>query len=347
MGLAIGLLILALLAAVAAALHRAARQAANRRAQEITTPDGVNEAGYVTIGGARQWIQVRGRDRANPILLVLHGGPSMSLIPFTYEGCRAWERHFTVAHWDQRDAGRSRIAGAAKSGPPPSIDLFVRDGLEVAQHLRARLGHEKVVLLGISWGSLLGVEMVRRRPDLFQTYVASGQVVDFQAGEAVGYAALLERVAAAGDARSLAKLHAIGPPPYWERKRLMAERRVMLAHPPASERGMLSAMIRALLFAPDYSLRDAWAVMSAEPDARIVEELMSYDAATGGLAFAVPMIFIQGAEDIQSPTLPIADFMEKIAAPRKQLVILPGLGHMAVTADAFLDELLRQTRPAT
>jgi len=341
--MAVVVVVVALLSALVAALYRAWRKSANARALQISAPPGIAEAGYVTIGGVRQWVQIRGWDRGNPVLLVLHGGPSMSLIPFTYQQDLAWERHFTVVHWDQRDAGRSRMAGAAKSGGPLSIDLFVRDGLEVAEHLCARLGCDQLLLLGVSWGSILGVDMVRRRPDLFRAYAASGQVVAFQAGEAVGYAALLARVAAAGDSKGLARLKDIGPPPYWERSRLMAERKVMRAHPPHSERGMLAAMLRALLFAPGYSLVEAVAILAAQPDARIVEELMSYDAAAAGLRFEVPMVFIQGAEDIQSPTPPIAEFVAQIDAPRKELAILPALGHMAIISDAFLDELVRRT----
>jgi hypothetical protein len=46
---------------------------------KIVSPNGIDEANAVEIGGIRQWITVRGRDRRNPLLLVLHGGPAESL----------------------------------------------------------------------------------------------------------------------------------------------------------------------------------------------------------------------------------------------------------------------------
>src|SRR3546814_5597045 len=42
---------------------------------KIVTPNGVQETFEVTLGGARQVVNVRGSDRDNPILIFVHGGP--------------------------------------------------------------------------------------------------------------------------------------------------------------------------------------------------------------------------------------------------------------------------------
>jgi len=66
---------------VAALLYRAWRQHENAETLAIHTPNGIEEAGFVRIGGIDQWVQIRGDDRANPVLLFLHGGPGNSLTP--------------------------------------------------------------------------------------------------------------------------------------------------------------------------------------------------------------------------------------------------------------------------
>ena len=48
---------------------------------KIVSSNGIDEAKAVELGGIRQWITVRGRDRRNPILLVLHGGPAAPDLP--------------------------------------------------------------------------------------------------------------------------------------------------------------------------------------------------------------------------------------------------------------------------
>ena len=53
---------------------RRARQRRIAKALVIDTPNGILEERFVRIGGVDQWIQLRGEDRDNPVLLVLHGG---------------------------------------------------------------------------------------------------------------------------------------------------------------------------------------------------------------------------------------------------------------------------------
>jgi hypothetical protein len=55
---------------------RKARQRRVAKALVIDTPNGIVEQRFVNIGGIDQWIQLRGEDRGNPVLLVLHGGPA-------------------------------------------------------------------------------------------------------------------------------------------------------------------------------------------------------------------------------------------------------------------------------
>jgi proline iminopeptidase len=83
---------------------RAWRQARVAASLVIRTPNGIDESRFVQIGGIEQWVSIRGEDLANPVIVVAHGGPGSSLTPFIAIVSRAWERHFTVVHWDQRGA---------------------------------------------------------------------------------------------------------------------------------------------------------------------------------------------------------------------------------------------------
>src|SRR5213075_3264337 len=50
-------------------------RARNTEHYAIRSPKGIDEARYLAIGGIEQWVTIRGQDRANPVLLFLHGGP--------------------------------------------------------------------------------------------------------------------------------------------------------------------------------------------------------------------------------------------------------------------------------
>ncbi len=338
-----------LAALVAAALgYRAWRQHQNARMLEITSPNGISEAGFVKVRGVEQWVQIRGEDRNNPVILFLHGGPGYTAIPFNYPTMRAWERHFTIVDWDQRGAGRTYIRHGRSHGPDHTIDSMVKDGVVMAEYARRRLNKDKVIVLGHSWGSILGTELVRRRPDLFHAYVGTGQVVELQQNEIRSYWGLMERVRAAGDKKAEAELKAIGAPPYARNEQMGRERNVLQRFPPPLEKDWTQTERMNLLFAPGYSLRDGWD-MTHQQDlgGTLMNEVMKYDVTANGVKFDVPMFYITGAEDLMTPTSVLVEYFPKVRAPHKDLVLIPGAGHHAVNvaSDEFLSQMIRRVRP--
>ena len=137
---------------------------------------------YVKIGGIDQWIQIRGEDRGNPVILFVHGGPGRSTIPIS-SGWQPWERYFTVVQWDQRGAGRTFRMTGEPIAATMTLAQMTQDGVEVAEYLRAHLHKDRIILIGHSWGSFLGIHIVKRRPDLFHAFVGAGQLVGKQTFE--------------------------------------------------------------------------------------------------------------------------------------------------------------------
>src|SRR5882762_252929 len=70
---------------------RAYRQHLAAQALAIHSPNGIQEGMYVTIGGINQWIQIRGENRNNPVLLFVHGGPGGSTLAIS-SGWQPWEQ---------------------------------------------------------------------------------------------------------------------------------------------------------------------------------------------------------------------------------------------------------------
>jgi proline iminopeptidase len=67
-----------------------------RNLRRIVTPYGIERAQTVRIGGIDQFVTIRGADRRNPVLLVLHGGPGYVETPLSWWYARGWEEYFTV-----------------------------------------------------------------------------------------------------------------------------------------------------------------------------------------------------------------------------------------------------------
>ena len=188
-------------------------RARNARDYAIASPNGIDEARYVEVGGIEQWITIRGEDRNHPVVLFLHGGPGDATNPWGYAAFRLWLKRFTVVQWDQRGSGRTLAKNRAAPASAITVNRLTDDGLELAELLRRTLRQEKILLVGHSFGSILGVRMAKARPELFHAFVGTGQVADPPRSYTVAFDALVKKAEALGDARALRELREVGPPP--------------------------------------------------------------------------------------------------------------------------------------
>lgn len=303
----------------------------------------------MSIGGIEQWIEIRGEDRQNPVLFILSGGPGTSLIPMGYTFLRAWEKDFTVVNWDQRGSGRTFQRNGTRT-PDMTIARMAADTVAVAEYLCRHLGKAKIILLGWSWGSILGIEAIHARPDLFAAYVGTGQFVEGIANEEVGYAAVLSRAEAAHDTSAVRKLHQIGPPPYATNAKLGAERRLVARFTPPLERALWGRLPYIVAEAPGYSLLDLYPIVFGAMMfslRTLWPSVTTYDAKKLTSAFKVPFFIINGEDDIQVPTTIARDWFATVTAPQKAFITLPDAAHLALATHPaqFLKIMNEQVRP--
>jgi len=319
----------------------------NARDYAITSENGIDEARYVAVGGIEQWITIRGEDRKNPVLLFLHGGPGDATNPWAYAGFRSWLKYFTVVQWDQRGAGRTFGRNGSSLAPTITIDRMAQDGIELAEQLRKTLQKHKIVLVGHSWGSILGIFMVKARPDLFYAFVGTGQVADEVRNYAVAYEQLLNKAERLGDQRAIRELKEIGPPPYANGTGYGVQRKWSNLFEGADR--FIYSMFGLALTAPGYSLRDIsdWAEGQDVSAQRLLPQTSILGPQALGGTFGLPIFVIQGAEDLTTPTSLARSFLNSLRAPRKAFVAVKGGGHFVVfmKPEVFLQELVARVLP--
>ena len=324
-------------------------RARNAQRYAISSPKGIDEAQYVKIGGIEQWITIRGWDRDNPVLLFLHGGPGDVTNPWSFALFAPWEKQFTVVQWDQRGAGRTLRKSGPVIAPTITVDRMVQDGIELSEYLRKHLGKEKIIIVGHSFGSILGLGMVRARPELFYAYVGTGQVADETKNYAVAYDALLQKAKTSGNQQAFDELSRVGPPPYASGAGYRVQWKWANAFEGADQ--FLWETIGLALVSPGYSVQDIndtgdGEMLSAE---QLVPQTKSSGPKELGLEFATPIFFIQGAEDFTTPTALARNYLDSITAPRKAFVTIDNGGHFAVFmhSDQFLQQLVKLVSPLT
>ena len=142
----IALVVLIGVTALAFVAFRAYKAAGLKRATAIESQRGIDVVETVSLGGVEFGLMIRGEDRANPLLLFIHGGPGAParLLHRYYE--QDLLKHFTVVHYDQRGIGKS--AGTPLDEEALTIDHFVQDALNIAAYLQRRFDKRRLYLLG-------------------------------------------------------------------------------------------------------------------------------------------------------------------------------------------------------
>jgi pimeloyl-ACP methyl ester carboxylesterase len=304
--------------------------------------DQINEQRYVRAGGIEQWIQIRGEDRDNPVLLVLHGGPGSPYALFT-PLIREWEKHYTVVQWDRRGVGRTRARSGKATG---TFAQMTDDAVEIVGFLRAHLRKDRVTLLAGSMGTMLGVPLAMRRPDLFAALVCTDMYVDMHRNEALGYRMTLDRLRAAGNAKGVRALEKIGDDPSrWDLKAWQTKMDLTMKTDPVSPNAVTRLLFPLARRSPIYRGRDKWHLLAGflANQKHMFAEYMAYDARTVGTRFEIPFVLLQGGSDVLTITALAEEYFATVEAPSKHLALIDGASHFAAFThpEAFLTELLR------
>jgi pimeloyl-ACP methyl ester carboxylesterase len=313
----------------------------------IKTPNGIDEGRYVKVGGIEQWISIRGENRNNPVILLVHGGPGDVTSPWTYALFGEWERTYTIVQWDQRGGGRTLHRTGDSIASTMTIDRMVEDGIELSELLLKELRKQKLIIVGHSWGSMLGARMAKARPELFYAFVGTGQVANTPRANIVGYEAVLARAKALRNERAIAELTAIGPPPYADYKGWPVLRKWGNRFE-GSDR-FIGGTLGFALGAPGYTPVDVldWINGQTVSGRALFEQITAVDPKTFSGEFKVPVFVIQGELDYTTPTQLAREYAANVKAPSKAFVTLTDVGHFALfmRPEAFLAELDRHVRP--
>jgi len=307
----------------------------------------IDRSAWVKIGGIDQWISIKGEDRRNPVLLVVHGGPGEAQWPQA-EKYRPWEKQFTVVQWDQRGAGHT-YGRYGKQTPDVTLAQIAKDGVELASYLCSTLGKKKIIVLGHSWGSIVGITMVQRRPELFAAYVGTAQVASWKASVNMQFELLLAKARQNGDEATVKQLEAIGrPDPTNSAQYFTFSKGLRAAMAPADQSWLQSLHTHApALMASDpndfQNLIDGMD-FSAQ---HVLADQMGADLPRTADKIDVAFIVIQGQDDVVTPTKAAVDYFRLVRAPEKECILIPGAGHFAfMTAPgAFLTALTDKVRP--
>ena len=166
----------------------------------------ISEKIYVSINGVKQGMLIEGKNKNNPVILFLHGGPGMPEYFLAEKYRTGLEDNFTVCYWEQRGSGLSYSKNIFSNSE--TTEQLITDTLTVTNYLRNRFGQQKIYLMGHSWGTYLGIQVAARAPQLYKAYIGIGQVSQQCKSEIQAYQFMLGQYKAIGNESMVKKLEA-------------------------------------------------------------------------------------------------------------------------------------------
>lgn len=285
----------------------------------------------VTLGGQKQWILIRGQNASNPVLLFLHGGPGAPETSLVKHYLGALEEDFVVVSWDQLGGGKSY----SERIPPErlTIDHMVSDGHELVSKLRQRFGKQKILLVGHSWGTVIGTRMAQEHPERFHGYVGVAQWTHSEEREALSYQRVLGWAKESGREDAVRDLERIGSPPYTgaDEVKKIEVLKTWLQKSGGLTYGQdnMNLFLVPLLLSNEYTLAEKANFMNGLMFSmeHLWAEAMTVDLPRTAPKLDLPLLFVSGRHDFNTPLSQIERYFAQLTAPQKEHVIFEKSAH--------------------
>ncbi|MCL6613303.1 MAG: alpha/beta hydrolase [Firmicutes bacterium] len=319
-------------------------------------PGSIASLEKVNIGGVEQWLLIRGKSINNPVLLFIHGGPGSAEGPLVCHYNKKLEDYFIVVNWDQRGAGKSY----SRKIPVETMTIaqFISDAYQVVDLLRKRFNQDKIFVIGHSWGSVLGILTVQKYPRLFYAYIGVGQMVNGKENERLSFEYALATALATNNQTAVRALNEINSPiPYWNLEQdgdwfnKLRKQREWLLKLGGCIYGEKSyhKWIKVFLDAPEYTTSDCvkWVRGNLFSVKAMWLEIMQIDLTKQVPKLEVPVYFLIGRHDYNTPFELALAYFNQLEAPKKEFIWFDNSAHspMYEEADRFNDILIEKIRP--
>lgn len=302
-------------------------------ANRITSEHGIDESVYVPLGGQEQYLRIRGKDRGNPVIVWLHGGPGGPDGFLYHVFSKYLVADYTIVSWDQRGCGKTYYHNR-KTDPineTVSFPQAMEDLDQLVDYVRERFEVGKVILVGHSYGTMPGSKYALENPLKVAAYIGIGQVVTMES-EIYSYQDALAKARDLGrDTKAMEDAY----------KDFMAEKSLLNKvnlrrfvypyHIPPKQANQIWLALLSPYLGVDNIRWFLKANTNVQEYIKLNQPLFDYldetDVRDYGLEYQVPVGFISGSEDWSTPVKYVEDYYEMITAPKKSIYQLKDCGH--------------------
>lgn len=323
----------------------------------ILKSNAISEYRTVELGGAQQSILIRSENKDNPILLYVHGGPGDAETPFIVPYQKEWEKHFTVVNWDQRGCGRSYNEEINKD--TLTTEKIAEDGEELTEYLKKTFSKDKIYLVAHSYGTYVGIKMIKANPENYFAYVGMGQIGNQQDNEKYLIDYAKTKAESEGNFEALKELDTLGNLPYSKDdfgNKIPLSRKWtkyyggVIANSKNADRLTFEAIIR-----PEYNAIDLINYLKSEDlyYTNTANDVARYELFTANLkeeapSLSVPVYFIQGKDDYTVSFEACEEYFDYLDDNKKELIPIENCAHNPIVektdivSDILVNKVLKE-----
>lgn len=308
-------------------------RACNYLHHKIMYKHGVNESSYIELNGQKQFVTIKGENRNNPVIIYLHGGPGGADSYMNYCFSDYLTDEYTVVSWDQRGCGRTYYKNA-KADPLNKTVTFsqsLEDLDALVKYVCDKLNQDSVIIMGHSYGTVLGSVYASSHEDLVKAYIGVGQFISIEDGDLYSYEDALKKAKESNlDTKDLEKAYEN----YCNKPGIMsliALRQESDKYHPVTKK---ADQFGRALFSPSAGILDLKWFMKQMTDTQeyvlLNHELFEYTLAFNAydrLDYSMPVCFISGEQDFVCPLDSVSKYYEAVNSPLKKMYIIKDCGH--------------------
>ncbi|MUG47938.1 alpha/beta hydrolase [Paenibacillus woosongensis] len=280
----------------------------------------------VEINGTGHELLIRGQDKSNPVVIFVHGGPAVSEIPYATKYQDLLEKDFTVVRYDQRASGKSYHFGEDYSNL--STDLLVEDLLILTDYISARLNQEKVILVGHSSGTYIGIQAAQQAPDKYEAYIGIGQVSNIVDSEWDSMNYVIDQAKQSGNTTDVQYLQ--GLTEQVRNGTALVPRQYVHKYGGAARLIDAEAdMEQGLWFGPEYNLLDRirYNRGAAYSQGILIRQALAEPLPTIVTKLEIPVYFIMGQYDYMTSAKSAKAYFDQIEASSKEFITYEQSAH--------------------
>jgi pimeloyl-ACP methyl ester carboxylesterase len=294
---------------------------------------GVNESSYIELNGQKQFVTIKGENRNNPVIIYLHGGPGGADSYMNYCFTDYLTDEYTVVSWDQRGCGRTYYKNAKVD--PLNKTVTFRQSLEdldaLVKYVCDKLNQDNVIIMGHSYGTVLGSVYANSHGDLVKAYIGVGQFISIEDGDLYSYEDALKKAKESNmDTKDLEKAYGN----YCKEPGIMsliALRQETDKYHPVTKK---ADQFGRALFSPSAGILDLKWFMKQMTDTEkyvlLNHELFEYTLAFNAYDrpdYSMPVCFISGEQDFVCPLDSVSKYYEAVNSPLKKMYVIKDCGH--------------------